>query len=262
MLLRLPRLLLLLTALLVVALLQCDGAGWITTLRESLDRAAVWLGLRTDHRGLRPAALRAERGERLSSARLHRRGDGGWRYVQWGGGLAQLLLVLAGLAPCVVRGYETQKRYITTQQGRCLYLTYQHRPRTTVGKQSTDLEDVVVTETGAAKVTEEGPAMGLFECDSDGALLTTFDAITHHGRNAQSVLGLARAQVRKISYTCLLGCRCLINNSHLSRQAQDKYEFNCPVLTEACSHRIAARRSRRLGLWSISTWVTTRESGR
>ena len=135
-------------------------------------------------------------------------------------------------------------------------------PRTTVGNQSTDLEDVVVTETGAAKVTEEGPAMGLFECDSDGALLTTFDAITHHGRNAQSVLGLARAQVRKISYTCLLGCRCLINNSHLARQAQDKYEFNCPVLTEACSHRIAARRSRRLGLWSISTWVTTRESGR
>ena len=51
---------------------------------------------------------------------------------------------------------------------------------------------------GAAKLTEEGPALGVFECDSSGQVLTTFDGITRHGEQAQSVLALARSQDRGV----------------------------------------------------------------
>ena len=40
---------------------------------------------------------------------------------------------------------------------------------------------------GAAAVTEEGPAMGLFGCDDDGTILTDFATLTRHGRQAQSL---------------------------------------------------------------------------
>ena len=52
---------------------------------------------------------------------------------------------------------------------------------------------------GAAKLTEEGPAVGVFECDSDGNVLSSYDGITRHGRNAQSVLAVGASQHIKFS---------------------------------------------------------------
>ena len=39
---------------------------------------------------------------------------------------------------------------------------------------------------GAAAVTEEGPALGLFACNAAGDVLTDFAALTRHGHQAQS----------------------------------------------------------------------------
>jgi hypothetical protein len=56
---------------------------------------------------------------------------------------------------------------------------------------------------GAAAVTEEGPAMGLFGCSDDGTILTDFATLTRHGRQAQSLQRMATQHDRGAAVTPL-----------------------------------------------------------
>jgi hypothetical protein len=56
---------------------------------------------------------------------------------------------------------------------------------------------------GAAAVTEEGPAMGLFGCDQSGSILTDFATLTRHGRQAQAFQRTTRRRDRGAPLTPL-----------------------------------------------------------
>lgn len=73
---------------------------------------------------------------------------------------------------------------------------------------------------GAAKLTEEGPAMGVFECDSEGNVLSTYDGITRHGHNAQSVLGLCTSP--RICGGCSTCTLFVLSNMVVAARAYDR----------------------------------------